>query len=177
MQRIVDDLLDPSRLESGRWLPEVAEVDFHAVAEEVLTGVKRTADEKGLLLETSVDIGATVVVADRTAVRQILSNLVENAVRHTSNGSITVFAERDNSGVWIGVRDTGPGIAAEHLTRIFERFYRVDVGRDRDSGGTGLGLAIVKHLVEAHGGRVTASSEPGMGTRIAVFFPDRSITD
>lgn len=172
MQRIVDDLLDLSRLESGRWQPETLPVDVRSAAEEVLAGVKRAADEKGLSLATLIDESAGTIIADRTALRQVLSNLVENAVRHTVAGSVTVFAKRDGDGVWIGVNDTGPGIPAEHLSRIFERFYRVDVGRDRDSGGTGLGLAIVKHLVEAHSGRVTASSEPGKGTRIAAFFPD-----
>ena len=175
MQRIVDDLLDLSRLESGRWLPETLPVDVQSAADEVLGGVKRAADEKGLSLETAVDDSARTIVADRTALRQILSNLVENAVRHTVAGSVTVFAQRDGAGVWIGVNDTGPGIPPEHLSRIFERFYRVDVGRDRDSGGTGLGLAIVKHLVEAHGGRVSASSEPGKGSRIAAFFPDHPL--
>lgn len=177
MQRIVDDLLDLSRLESGRWLPETVSVDVRSAAEEVLAGVKRTADEKGLSLATLIDESAGTMIADRTAVRQVLSNLVENAVRHTISGSVTVFAKRDGDGVWIGVNDTGPGIPAEHLSRIFERFYRVDVGRDRDSGGTGLGLAIVKHLVEAHGGRVSARSDPGNGTRIAAFFPDTPLAD
>jgi two-component system phosphate regulon sensor histidine kinase PhoR len=176
MQRIVDDLLDLSRLESGRWLPETAPVDVRSAADEVLSGVKRAADQKGLSLATLVDESAGTMVADRTAVRQVLSNLVENAVRHTTTGSVTVFAKRDGDGVWIGVNDTGPGIPAEHLSRIFERFYRVDAGRDRDSGGTGLGLAIVKHLVEAHGGRVSARSDPGNGTRIAAFFPDIPFT-
>jgi signal transduction histidine kinase len=147
-------------------------VDVRSAADEVLGVVKKIADGKGLSLATLVDESAGTVIADRTAVRQVLSNLVENAVRHTTSGSVTVFAKRDGDGVWIGVNDTGPGIPAEHLSRIFERFYRVDAGRDRDSGGTGLGLAIVKHLAEAHGGRVTARSDPGSGTRIAAFFPD-----
>ena len=172
MQRIVDDLLDLSRLESGRWRPQISPIDFRVAADDVLGAVKQTADNKGLSLATLVDDSAETVCADWTALRQVLSNLVENAVRHTTTGSVTVFAKRDSVGVWIGVNDTGPGIPAEHLSRIFERFYRVDVGRDRDSGGTGLGLAIVKHLVEAHGGRVSASSELGQGTRIAAFFPD-----
>jgi two-component system phosphate regulon sensor histidine kinase PhoR len=172
MQRIVDDLLDLSRLESGRWMPEVTTVDVRSAAEEVFATVKGSSDEKGLLLEIDIGPDAKTVIADRLAVRQIISNLVENAVRHTTAGSVTVFAERDVAGNWIGVRDTGPGIGAEHLPRIFERFYRVDVGRGRESGGTGLGLAIVKHLVEAHDGVLDASSEPGKGTRIAALFPN-----
>ena len=111
--------------------------------------------------------------ADPTALRQILQNLVENAVRYTPTGSVTVFADRKDGGTVVGVRDTGIGIPREHLPRIFERFYRVDAGRSREVGGTGLGLAIVKHLAEAHGGSVRATSTLGSGTEIAVFFPDQ----
>lgn len=177
MQRIVDDLLDLSRLESGRWGPQVETIDIRAVASEVLGGVRATAEARGITLELSIGDSAAEVNADRTALRQILSNLVENAIRHTTNGSVSLFSTREGDGVWIGVHDTGRGIPPEHLPRIFERFYRVDAGRDRESGGTGLGLAIVKHLVEAHGGRVNAKSELGRGTRIAVFLPDGGIAD
>jgi two-component system phosphate regulon sensor histidine kinase PhoR len=172
MQRIVDELLDLSRLEAGRWIPDVASIDVRSAAEEVLAGLQLAAAEKGLKLSIDVGKGAEVLVADRTALRQILANLAENAVRHTASGTVSIIAERGLGGMWIGVRDTGPGIAREHLPRIFERFYRVDEGRARDSGGTGLGLAIVKHLVDAHGGRVHADSALGTGTHIAAFFPD-----
>jgi signal transduction histidine kinase len=112
------------------------------------------------------------VYADATALRQILSNLVDNAIRHTGpGGRVSAFASVEDHGVWIGVRDTGVGIAPAHLPRIFERFYRVDAARSRAGGGTGLGLAIVKHLTEAHGGRVRADSVNGRGTTIAAFFP------
>jgi signal transduction histidine kinase len=122
----------------------------------------------------SVDVGpnAESLQADPTAVRQVIANLVENAVRYTPRGGqVTVFSERDGDGVWIGVRDTGIGIAPEHVSRIFERFYRVDPARSREAGGTGLGLSIVRHLAEAHSGRVRADSSPGRGTTIAAFFP------
>nr|MDQ3082878.1 ATP-binding protein [Gemmatimonadota bacterium] len=173
MQRIVDDLLDLSRLESGRWMPAVDDQDVADVAAESLSAVAASANDKGLSLEVEVASDASVVIADATALRQILANLLDNAVRHTAAGHVTVFADRGTAGVWIGVRDSGPGIGAEHLPRIFERFYRVDAGRTRESGGTGLGLAIVKHLVESHGGRVRAESGLGRGTTIAAFFPDR----
>ena len=172
MQRMVDDLLDLSRLESGRWTPDVTPIDVRATAEEVFATVKRPAGEQALSLEIDIAPGAGTVIADRTALRQIISNLVENAVRHTASGTVTVFAEHDVAGIWIGVRDTGSGIAPEHLSRVFERFYRIDVGRARESGGTGLGLAIVKHLVEAHGGVLNAASELGRGTRIAALLPN-----
>lgn len=173
MQRIVDDLLDLSRLESGRWMPAADDQDVADVAAEALSAVAVSAYDKGLSLKVEVASGAAVVIADATALRQILSNLLDNAVRHTAAGHVTVVADRGTAGVWIGVKDSGPGIGAEHLPRIFERFYRVDAGRTRESGGTGLGLAIVKHLVESHGGRVRAESGLGKGTTIAAFFPDR----
>jgi signal transduction histidine kinase len=124
-------------------------------------------------LRANIEPAAQVIEADPTALRQVLTNLVDNAVRHTSAGEVVVEARSLNGGVAVSVRDTGVGIRMEHLARIFERFYRVDTGRSRDEGGTGLGLAIVKHLVEAHGGRVTASSEPDRGTTIEAWFPRR----
>jgi two-component system, OmpR family, phosphate regulon sensor histidine kinase PhoR len=175
MQRLVDDLLDLSRIESGGWRPRPVELDVATVAEESVAAVRDIAQGKGVELTVRIHPEAARVFADRTAILQILSNLLENAVRHTMRGTITVFTEpSDKGGSWIGVRDTGNGIAPEHLARIFERFYRADVGRDRESGGTGLGLAIVKHLTEAHGGRVRAESTPGKGTMIASHFPAAS---
>jgi signal transduction histidine kinase len=96
---------------------------------------------------------------------------VENAVRHTREGGVTLRTRATDGGVWVEVSDTGIGIAPEHLPRIFERFYRVDAGRSRAEGGTGLGLAIVRHLAEAHGGRVEATSTVGRGTTIGVWLP------
>jgi signal transduction histidine kinase len=128
------------------------------------------------------DPEASTVFADPTALRQILSNLVENAVRYTpEGGTVTVFSDRAEGGIQIAVRDTGVGIAPDHLSRIFERFYRVDPARSRDAGGTGLGLSIVRHLVEAHGGRVHAESAISRGTTVIAFFPqsdgrDESVT-
>lgn len=173
MQRIVDDLLDLSRLESGRWEAALSDLDTADIAEEIAATFRDAASAKGLTLELRLDPAASLFRADRTAVRQVLSNLTDNAVRHTDRGSVTIFSRSAPDGVWIGVTDTGPGISPEHLPRIFERFYRVDAARGRHTGGTGLGLAIVKHLVDAHGGRVSATSEPGQGTTIAAFFPQR----
>ena len=175
MQRIVDDLLDLSRYESGGWEPNPVWVDVRGAAAEALTLVGPAAAAKALELRTEIAPGAERAYADPTAVRQILQNLVENAVRYTAAGSVTVFAvpngEPRSGDVIIGVRDTGIGIARTHLPRIFERFYRVDPGRSREAGGTGLGLAIVRHLAEAHGGGVRAESTVGAGTEIAVSFP------
>jgi two-component system phosphate regulon sensor histidine kinase PhoR len=171
MQRIVDDLLDLSRIESGGWLPNPADLDVRALASEILAPLQATADAKGVRLSAEVPASAESVYVDPTAARQVLSNLAENALRHTSVGHVTLFAEPADEGVWLGVRDTGTGIPEEHLPRIFERFYRADPGRSREAGGTGLGLSIVRHLAEAHGGRVRAESAIGVGTTIAALFP------
>jgi two-component system phosphate regulon sensor histidine kinase PhoR len=175
MQRIVDDLLDLSRIESGGWSPDPTWVDGEGLVRDVFTTVEANARSKGLRLVPAVDPGKRVY-ADPTALRQVLCNLVENAVRYTQSGTVTVRAEHGRGGTWIHVSDTGVGIAAEHLSRIFERFYRVDPSRSRSEGGTGLGLAIVKHLVEAHGGRVRAESRPGVGTTVSAFLPDERLT-
>ncbi|HEY8164144.1 MAG TPA: ATP-binding protein [Gemmatimonadaceae bacterium] len=174
MTRIVDDLLDLSRLESGGWVPALTDVSVEAVFDEIITALQPAAEEKGLRITATIAEGAEEITADRVAVSQVLSNLLNNAVRHTEHGEITVSSIAEANGVWLSVADTGPGISHEHLPRIFERFYRVDTGRSRGSGGTGLGLAIVKHLVEAHGGTVRATSEVGKGTTISAFFPERT---
>lgn len=170
MQRIVDDLLDLSRIESGGWLPNPVEQDVVAVASEIVSPLQDGARAKGVSLRIELEPNVELY-ADSTATRQILSNLTENALRHTMTGEVVIFSESDERGTWIGVRDTGVGIGAEHLPRIFERFYRADPSRSREAGGTGLGLAIVRHLVESHGGKVRADSTLGVGTSIAAYFP------
>ena len=172
MQRIVDDLLDLSRIESGGWRPNVTRVDVAGVVHDVFTAIQPAASAKGLALAAEIAPDATHVRADPTAFRQILTNLVENAVRYTRDGGVTLRTRRTHDGVLVDVTDTGIGIAAEHLPRIFERFYRVDAGRSRAEGGTGLGLAIVRHLVDAHGGRIEATSAVGRGTTISVLLPE-----
>jgi two-component system, OmpR family, phosphate regulon sensor histidine kinase PhoR len=178
MQRIVDELLDLSRIESGYWKPRPQPVKVSEAVAEVFARVSATAAKKGVALDTRIDQAASVVDADRTAIEQILLNLVENALRHTGEGGrIAIETAPGKNGVVLTVTDTGTGIAPEHLPRIFERFYRADSGRSREAGGTGLGLAIVKHLVEAHGGSVSAESVVGSGTTIRTFFPEVPTTD
>ena len=171
MQRIVDDLLDLSRIESGGWMPKAQPLDIAAIAADTIGAARDAVSNKPVMLEADIAADARVVTADETAVRQILGNLIENAIRHTARGGIAIFARRRGDMIELGVRDSGTGIPAEHLPRIFERFYRVDPGRSRNEGGTGLGLSIVKHMVEAHGGRVSADSSVGVGTMITAHFP------
>jgi signal transduction histidine kinase len=155
-------------------VPAPETVDFATAVSDVVSTARATADRKGIRLDVAVAADARALHADPTALRQVVGNLVENAVRHTASGCVTLFTVRHAGGVTVGVRDTGSGISAEHLPRIFERFYRVDPARSREQGGTGLGLSIVKHLVDAHGGRVRAESTPHEGTTITATFPDAS---
>jgi len=175
MQRLVDDLLDLSRIESGGWMPEPQVADIAAVVGDDVSTARTTADRKGVRLDVALDDAAHEIFADPVALRQVVNNLVENALRHTTRGAVTLRAAREHDGVTVSVADTGCGIAPEHLPRIFERFYRVDPARSREQGGTGLGLSIVKHLVDAHGGRVRAVSVPGTGTTVSCWFPDRIV--
>ncbi len=171
MQRLVDDQLDLSRIESGAWSPNTGQVAIEPAAREawhLATG----AGSEAPALVVALGPEAMWVTADTDALRQIFRNLFENAIRHTPpSGRVTVTAAREETGLRLSVADTGTGIASEHLPRIFERFYRVDPSRSREQGGTGLGLAIVKHLVEGHGGRISAESTLGVGTTIQMSWP------
>ena len=172
MQRIVDELLDLSRIESGHWKPRPQPVDIAELATDAFARVSGTARQKAITLDTRVDPASAILHADRTALEQVLLNLLENALRYTPHGGrITLATASAPNGLILTVTDTGTGIPPEHLPRIFERFYRADSDRSREAGGTGLGLAIVKHLVEAHGGSVSATSVAGSGTTIEIFFP------
>jgi two-component system phosphate regulon sensor histidine kinase PhoR len=173
MQALVDDLLDLSRIESGRWQPSRTAIDVAAAARESWTEVCGRPESRQVAFAVEVELGAESLCADHDALRHVLTNLLENSVRHTpAGGRVVCLARREGAGIALAVRDNGAGITREHLPRIFERFYRADAARSREEGGTGLGLAIVKHLVEAHGGRVSAESERGKGTTVTCWFPD-----
>jgi signal transduction histidine kinase len=171
MQELVDDQLDLSRIESGHWRPAVQTIETEPVLRESWQPFD-AASPGSLAFQVAVEPGAESLSVDPTALRQILANLYSNACRYTpSGGGVTARVTPDAHGVLLTVRDTGSGIGSEHLSRIFERFYRADPSRSRARGGSGLGLAIVKHLTEAHGGRVWATSGLGEGTTIACWFP------
>jgi signal transduction histidine kinase len=146
-------------------------------AELVSTAVAADADRyaaNGVALLPSITPGLPTVTADRERIGQVLTNLLDNALRHTPpGGSVTVGASESEPGmVAITVTDTGEGIPSEHLAHVFERFYRVDKSRDRTHGGSGIGLTIAKALTEAHGGRITVTSQgPGTGSTFTVELP------
>jgi two-component system phosphate regulon sensor histidine kinase PhoR len=171
MAGLVSDLLELSRLESGERAPTWEAVVPAEVAEEVASSFAGAAERKGVSLRRE-DRGASTVVSDADRLRQILENLVENAVKYTpAGGHIVITTAPRTDGAELVVADDGPGIGPEHLLRIFERFYRVDKARSRELGGTGLGLSIVKHLAEGMGATVSVESAPGGGTRFTVALP------
>ncbi len=171
MNRLTEDLLALASVESGDYKLRLQKVQAGQLVEEAVGSLT------GLVLDSdlSLEIGETTdqyVMADLDALSQVFGNLVENAVKYgRSGGRIKVGARTKDGLVEFYVQDFGPGIAYEHLPRIFERFYRVDKARSRESGGTGLGLAIAKHIVHAHGGDIRAESELGFGATFLFSLP------
>lgn len=174
MANIVRDLLQLSRIESGLDPIRPAEIDLREAVDRNLLLLKSLAEKKGQTISVSVP-AALSLRADPEKLNQVLINLIDNAIKYTPDrGTIAVSASEEADRVLIEVRDSGIGIPREDLSRIFERFYRVDRTRSRELGGTGLGLSIVKHILEAHGGTVSVESEIGKGSRFILIFPKRA---
>jgi two-component system, OmpR family, phosphate regulon sensor histidine kinase PhoR len=171
LRLLIEDLLTISELESGRVKLNPQAVALGPVVAKVLEDFKGRAAAKGVKLVNQT--GELTVRADIDRLEQVLGNLIDNAIKYgRGTGTVTVGGRAADGGqVEVFVQDDGPGIPPEALERIFERFYRVDKARSRDQGGTGLGLAIVKHLVQSHGGRVWATSEPGRGATFYLVLP------
>ena len=168
---IVNDLLTLSQLEDSGSAFEVVSLDLGDVINNAATIFEEPVSKKGLKLKLNIEKNLPKVKGDAFKLEQVFLNLIDNAVKYTDKGSVTVTASKADSGVMIEVADTGSGIPEEHLTRIFERFYVVDKSRSKKLGGTGLGLSIVKHIVLQHNGTITAKSEPGEGTVFTVVLP------
>jgi len=169
LARLTQDLLDLSRLESRQWRFDIQPVDLLALARTARELHLPAARKKGLALEVEVPEGLAAM-ADGRALEQVLVNLLDNAVKYTATGRVTVAAQLAQDRVRLTVADTGPGIEPHHLKRLFERFYRIDHGRSRDQGGTGIGLAIAKHLVQGMGGEIDVESG-AEGTRFTLLLP------
>jgi two-component system phosphate regulon sensor histidine kinase PhoR len=162
---LVEDLLELSRIESREFRLSLEPVDLAQFVPYLVSLFRERAEKKRIRLHCLIGTALPPVAADRRALEQVLSNLVDNAVKYCPAGAeVSVSACLEGRTVRIAVDDTGPGIDDKHLPRIFERFYRVDAGRSREVGGTGLGLSIVKHLVEALGSVVSVDSKVGKGS-------------
>lgn len=171
MSRLTEDLLTLARVESGEQKLEIQPVPAGELLEEAFNTFRAIAQSRGIELAVE-SAPALTVSADRYAIQQVFSNLIDNAIKYAPSGSrILLGAIETGHSLEFYVRDFGPGIGYEHLPRLFERFYRVDAARSREAGGTGLGLAIVKHIVINHGGAVRVESELNHGSRFCFTLP------
>ena len=165
------DLIGLARAQDHDWVPSANHINLEELCRSVIENRSEGANEKGLEVSLSVPSDLEII-GDPVALETCIANLVQNAIWYTDKGSVSLRAkEHEMGGVLIEVEDTGSGIAAEHLSRIFERFFRADPARSRASGGTGLGLAIVKNLISRMGGRVAVSSQVGEGTCFQIELP------
>ncbi|MFP5317424.1 MAG: sensor histidine kinase [Acidimicrobiia bacterium] len=169
--RIMDDLLDLSRIESEE-TPTREPVPVHLVVAQAAERVRSAAEQRGIRIRIGEPPKSLAVLGDRRQLVSALYNLMENAVKYSDQGStVEVGGRTDGHWIELRVRDHGIGIPAQDLERIFERFYRVDRGRSRDTGGTGLGLSIVRHVAGNHGGEITVESREGEGSTFTLRLP------
>lgn len=180
MARLIDDLLSLSRIELNVHLQPNTPVDLVPIVRQVVDGLQTLARDRGVEIKVAVPPDTLIVLGERDELIRALENLVENALKYGAAGKrvdITVTRGQTRAGTpeaRMAVRDYGPGIAPEHLPRLTERFYRVDVADSRAQGGTGLGLALVKHVLNRHGGRLTIESTLGAGATFTMHLPLRT---
>jgi len=170
MHVLIDDILELTAIEGGNVQLKLAEVELSDLAGEVSAALSGKATTQKVKIVNEVPKNVTVY-ADARRLEQMLTNLVDNGIKFGREGGTVSIRYQTNERDQISVEDNGDGIPAQHLERLFERFYRVDRARSRDMGGTGLGLAIVKHLALLHGGEVTVTSELGKGTTFKIHLP------
>lgn len=171
LQRLVEHLLTLAGLDEGQSLPRIP-IDLAPLCYEVAEAAEPLAREASLLMKVEVPSHLPPVAANAEAMRMVVRNLLDNAIRNTpAGGEITLQAQGDERAVTLAVADTGHGIADEHLPRIFDRFYRVESGKTRSGRGAGLGLTLVKSLIETFGGRISVESQVGRGTRFTIALP------
>jgi two-component system phosphate regulon sensor histidine kinase PhoR len=170
MQNLIDDILELTAIEGGTVGVHAEATELVPVANDVITSLAAQAASRAITVRNKVDPG-TIVFADPRRLEQMLTNLVENAIKFNRDSGEVVIECENGDRSRIRVRDTGEGIPAQHLDRLFERFYRVDRARSRELGGTGLGLAIVKHLARAHGGEIRVKSILGQGSVFEIDLP------
>jgi two-component system sensor histidine kinase BaeS len=172
LQHLVEDLRLLSLAEAGQLALTYSESDAAQLLESIADGARAMADDKGLTIKVQTPPEPVLLEGDTARLRQVLGNLVANALRYTGpGGEIALLAQSHDGGARFVVSDTGPGIDPQDLPHVFDRFYRSDAARVRAFGGSGLGLAIAQALVQAHGGTLSVESEPGQGARFVVDLP------
>jgi two-component system phosphate regulon sensor histidine kinase PhoR len=178
MARLIDDLLSLSRIELSEHIEPDATAELQPLLRHVVDAMQTLARERGVEMRVTAPRKALVVPGDRDELVRLFENLIENALKYAAAGKrVEIKAEQastndgDRPDIRVSVRDFGPGIAPEHIGRLTERFYRVDVGLSRSEGGTGLGLALVKHIVNRHRGRLTIESTLGAGSTFTIHLP------
>ncbi|CAN5628783.1 hypothetical protein BH20ACT11_BH20ACT11_12740 [soil metagenome] len=174
LNQLIIDLLDLARLESEEGIPDPQPVDVRSVLMVVLARMRQVARGKEIDLRWKRygEASLYTIDGDETQLTSMFTNLVDNAVKYTASGGVVeVIGDTDGRGIWVSVSDTGIGIPEDKLSRLFERFYRVDKARSKETGGTGLGLSIVRHIVEKHGGHVNVRSIPDEGSTFTVYLP------
>lgn len=171
LRELIGDILDMSKIESGRMELRTEEIDLAQMANDIRATAQPLAQEKGLALHLDLGPDLRTIQADRTRLRQILWNIMGNAIKFTRRGSITLAMKRQGDELLVSIRDTGIGIKAEDIPIVFEQFRQIDGSLNRSSGGTGLGMPITKKLVELHGGKIWVESAPGHGSTFSFTIP------
>jgi two-component system phosphate regulon sensor histidine kinase PhoR len=173
LTKIVEDLLMLSKVESKEFYLKWERLPLSELIDDVLDFVKEAAEKKKISISRSIILSSLEVIGDRIYLEQVFINLLDNAIKYThETGEISISAlEKEQGEIQVMIKDNGIGIPKEDLSRIFERFYRVDKGRSQELGGTGLGLSIVKHIIQAHGGKVWADSKLGEGSTFYIALP------
>ncbi len=169
---IVKDLLVLSEVEDRENKPLIEKVNLKGLLESISKLFEKQLKEKSLYLKINITDETSIIMADYFKLEQLFINLIDNGIKYTEKGGITIDVKKEERNIKIKIEDTGIGIPGEHLSRIFERFYVVDKSRSKRLGGTGLGLSIVKHIVLLHNGSINVESTPGKGTRFTVVLPE-----
>lgn len=174
IQRLIEDLLILSKLEKDEFGLNFTSIEVSDIIDDIRPIIEQSLNKKNIQFVTSLSDNEINFDADEEKIKQVLINLLTNAINYTGeNGTITLHIDEVDDQIKLIVNDTGIGIDNDALPRIFERFYRVDKARSRETGGTGLGLAIVKHVIEVHNGKIEVTSEPNKGTTFTVYLPKK----
>ena len=172
LEHLINDLRTLSLADAGELSIQKQTIEPQRLIHELAALYQYQSQRKNISFTVDVAVGLPTIEVDPGRMTQVLTNILDNALRHTPDGGTIVLSAREvNSQIELAIQDSGPGLNADDLERIFERFYRVDPSRQRDDGGSGLGLAIAKSIVQAHGGQLLAESEPGNGLRVLIQLP------